>query len=67
MYFHCEYKTNNIILSLYLYKNLSIDRLLIYDFNGTIYIYMRVLKILLSYYFIDLCYILHRPKLSKIY
>ena len=29
-----------------------------------LYIYMEVLKILLSYYFIDLYHILHQPKLE---
>ena len=29
------------------------------------YIYMRILKNLLSYYFIDLCHILHRSKLGQ--
>ena len=31
-----------------------------------LYIYMRVLKILLSYYFIDLCHIFHRSKLGPV-
>ena len=42
------------MFSLYLYK-IYRDRLLIYDLMG-LYIYMSVLKILLSYYFIDLCH-----------
>ena len=52
------------MFSLHLYKNMYIDRLLIYDFNGTIYIYIGVIKVLLSYYFIDLCHILYRSKLG---
>ena len=55
---HCEYKTNNIKFCLYLYK-LYVYELLIYDFNETIYLH-RFLNFLLSYYFIDFCYILNR-------
>ena len=31
-----------------------------------LYIYMKVLKILLFFYFIDLCHILYRPKLRPV-
>ena len=40
-------------------------KLLIYTFNGTIYFH-RISKILLSYYFIDWCQILKRPKLGPV-
>ena len=46
---------NNIMFILYLYKFMILIGL---------YICMEVLKILLSYYFIDLCHILHLPKLG---
>ena len=36
--FHCEYKTTNKIFCLYLYKPYKY-KLLIYDFNDTIYLH----------------------------
>ena len=39
-------------------------KLLIYNFKGTIYIYIELFLKKLSYYFIDLCQILNHPKLG---
>ena len=47
------------------YVNL-IYKLLIYDFSGTVYL-QRILKNILSYYFIDLCHILNGPTRDRIF
>ena len=38
------------MFSLYLYKNIYIDRLLIYDFSGTIYLHKFLKIIILLFY-----------------
>ena len=37
-------------------------KLLIFNFNGVMYLHRIFFKKILSYYFIDLCQILNRPK-----
>ena len=39
-------------------------KLLIYNFNGKIYLHKIFFKNILSYYFINLCQILNQPKLG---